>query len=237
MKVRGHRECQECGTHWTYYETESVECPSCGSLRSLGVDEERRLHTATAATLDLTEVRSLVDTQPLREVAKQTVETVREFTRGYGFISGGQLQSLDDTYLTAIELRTIADTVGRATNVTDDEKSYFFSLLSGAAEGDRPRPERVPDSMTDSRGLAYAKAVEEYRKDLRTYLDEQPDETASELLGRLRGHVKRALALDGAIPAREAETLIEAARAIGAYVADGDETALVTAESRFDSLD
>ena len=236
MKVRGDRECQDCGTRWTYYETGSVECPSCGSLRSVGVDEERQLHTATAATLDLTEVQSLVGEQSLRTVAERAVETVREFTRGYGFISGGEIQPLDDTYLAAMELRTVADTVGRATSVTDNEEAYFLALLSGAADGERPSTEQVPDSLADSRGLAYAKAVEEYRDDLRTYLDEHPDETASDLLGRLRGHVKRALALDGAISTREAETLIEAARGIESYVADGDETALVTTESRLDSL-
>ena len=237
MKVRGDRECQDCGTRWAYYETGSVECPNCGSPRSVGVDEERRLHTATAAPLDLTEVQSLVDEQPLRTVAERAVKTAREFTRGYGFISGGEVQPLDDTYLAAMELRMVADTVGRATSVTDDEESYFLSLLAGAGDGERPAREQVSDSLVDSRVLAYARGVEEYREDLRTYLDEHPDETASDQLGRLRGHVKRALALDGAISTRAAETLVEAARGIGAYVADGDETTLATTESRLDALE
>jgi len=236
MKIRGHRECKECGTRWTYYETGSVDCPSCGSLRSVGVDEERQLHTATTATLDLTDVRAEIDDQPLRRVAKQTVETVRQFTRRYGFIDGGQLRPLDESYLTAMELRMVADALGRARTVSDAEEAYFLELLRAVEDGDRPPRETVPDSVSDSRGLAAATAVEAYREDVRTYLDEHPDEIASELLGRLRGRVKRVLALDGAVPLRETETVVEAARAIGSYVADGDETALARAESRLDSL-
>jgi DNA-directed RNA polymerase subunit RPC12/RpoP len=31
MKIRGERECTDCGTRWSYYDTASVECPQCGS--------------------------------------------------------------------------------------------------------------------------------------------------------------------------------------------------------------
>jgi DNA-directed RNA polymerase subunit RPC12/RpoP len=39
MKIRGERECKDCGARWSYYETGSVSCPECGSRRSVGVDD------------------------------------------------------------------------------------------------------------------------------------------------------------------------------------------------------
>src|SRR6056297_1417065 len=64
MEIRGERECKDCGTRWSYYETGSVACPNCESVRSVGVDEERKRHTAGQATLDLTEVRNMIDAEP-----------------------------------------------------------------------------------------------------------------------------------------------------------------------------
>jgi uncharacterized Zn finger protein (UPF0148 family) len=236
MKVRGTRECQSCGTRWSYYETGSVECPGCGSMRSVGVDDERTLHTASPATLDLSSVRNAVDEQPLREVAERAVEETREFTRGYGFVDGGRLQPLTDTYLAATELLAVADAVARTARLSDDEEFYFLSLLRGADLDDRPAVERVPESMRASRGLAYANAVEAYRSDVRAYLDEHPDDAAGATLGRLRTHVKRALALDGDVPLAESETLVRAARDVGRAIIEDDETALVEAGSRLDGL-
>lgn len=236
MKVRGTRECQSCGTRWSYYETGSVECPACGSMRSVGVDEERKLHTASDVELDLTAVREAVDDQPLREVAEEAVGTTRGFVRSYGFIDGGELRPLADTYLAATELRVVADAMGRAMNVDDEEKYYFLSLLRGADLDERPPEGEVPESLRDSRGLAYARAISEYRDDLRTYLDEHPDPAASDALDRLRPHVKRVHALDGDVPTAESEALVRIARGTGRYVADGDETALARAESRLDEL-
>ena len=237
MKVRGTRECQSCGTRWSYYETGSVACPDCGSMRSVGVDDERKLHTASAATLDLSPVRNAVDDVSLRELAERAVEATRGFTRSYGFVEGGRLRSLDDTFLAAMELRTVADALGRSLDVDDDEELYLLSLLRGADDGERPAPEEVPESQRDSRGLAYANAVEAYRSDVRAYLDEHPDPDASEQLGRLDGHVRRIRAIQGDVPVDKSESLVRAAREIGRYVAEGDETALATAASRLDGLD
>jgi len=57
MEIRGERECTDCGERWSYYETGDVACPACGSMQSVGVDEERALHTTTAGEFDLTEAR------------------------------------------------------------------------------------------------------------------------------------------------------------------------------------
>lgn len=241
MKVRGTRECKACGDRWSYYESGSVTCPSCGSLRSVGVDEERRLHTASAASLDLTSARDALDDdaaggEGLRRAAKRAVEETRAFVRGYGFIDGGRLQLLDDTYLAAVELRAVADAVGRAARLDDDEELYFLTLLRGADAGERPAVEEVPDSVRDSRGLAYANAVETYLRDLRANLDEHPDPLVGESASVLREHVRRVQALDGDVPPGDAEQLVRAARGLGDYLRADDEGALAEARDRIDRL-
>lgn len=236
MKVRGHRECKECGNRWTYYETGTVSCPACGSHHSVGIDDDRSLHTATTATLDLTPLRGAIDSEPVARLADRTVERVRDLTRGYGFIDAGRLQTLDDTYLAAMELKYVADELTRRVNHTDDEEWYFTQLLR-ADEGARPDPADVPQTMRALRGLGYANAVRAYRSDLRTYLGEHPDETVDGVLERLGIHVRRVQALDGDVPPRESERLVAAARSIGGYLADGDERELTVAEQRLDSLE
>ncbi|WP_255149213.1 DUF7117 family protein [Halorarius halobius] len=237
MKVRGTRECQSCGQRWSYYETGSVECPNCGSMRSVGVEEERRLHTASPASLDLSAARNALDEgESLRRVAERAAEETRPFTRQHGFVDGGDLRPLDDTYLAATELLAVADAVGRATRVTDDEEVYFLSLLRGADHGERPAVAEVPKSLRDSRGLAYADAVDAYRSDLRAYLDEHPDPLAAEPLATLRDHVRRVQALDGDVPVSESEQLVTAARDLGEYLVADDEGALADARDRLDRL-
>lgn len=241
MKVRGIRECKACGERWSYYESASVSCPGCGSLRSVGVDDERRLHTASAATLDLTAARDALDGgdadgESLRRAAERAVEETRSFARGNGFVDGGRLLALDDTHLAAAELRAVAGAVGRAARLDDDEEYYFLSLLRGADAGDRPDVDAVPDSVRDSRGLAYANVVEAYLRDLRAYLEEHPDPPARNAASVLREHVKRVQALDGDVPPGDAERLVQVARGLGEYLGDDDEAALVEARDRLDRL-
>ncbi|MFC7079809.1 DUF7117 family protein [Halorussus caseinilyticus] len=248
MKVRGQRECNDCGARWSYYETGSVECPDCGSLRSVGVDSERRLHTDSPAEFDLTEVRQDVDARPLREVADRAGETAREYVRKRGFVRGGNLRPLDDTYLAAHELRHAADVVGRGLDLSDDEEWYFLALLRGAdAETDpdasetdadkRPAPGEVPESMHPVRGLAYADAVAEYRRELSDWTDEEAvGPNGRDALETLGEHVKRVQALDGDVDADAAELLVAAARDVGRYLREGDDDALVSARDRFGRL-
>lgn len=235
MKIRGQRECKACGNRWSYYETGSVSCPACGRLNSVGTDEERSLHTATAATLDLTPVRRGVESEPLRRLADRASERAREFTRGYGFIDGGTLRELDDTYLAAMELRSVAGELTRRMDIGREEERYFTVLLR-ADEGERPAVDAVPRSMRAMRGLAYANGVKEYRSDLRTYLKEHPDPAVDDTVERLSSHVKRIRALQGDVAPEESERLVAAARAIGRYLSGDDESALVRAEERLDAL-
>ena len=237
MRIRGQRECRSCGTRWSYYETGSVECPSCGSPRSVGVEDERRLHTASPVSLDLTEARNRLESdESLREVADVAAAACREYVRGFGFVNAGELQYLEETYLAAMELRHVAGRVGRSMTLDDDEEFYFLSLLRGADHGDRPASDEVPDSLRSARGLAYARAVSEYRSDVRAYLDEHPHPLASEVLGPLDGHLKRVVALDGEVPTAESELLVRIAQDVGTYLREDDESALAEARDRLDRL-
>lgn len=238
MEIRGTRECKECGTRWSYYESGTVSCPACGSVKSVGIDDERKRHTASPATLDLTSVRNMIDDNPREDIAAAAVEECREFVLKQGFIDAGELQALDDVYLAAHELRQVADIFGRTFDPTDEEELYYLSLLRGADHGERPDPETVPASIREARGLGYADAVDEYRTDLKTYVDDQQrtDHEALATLQSLAEHVKRVRALQGDVDPATAERLVKAARALGEYLRWDDEDALVRSRERLDRL-
>lgn len=234
MKIRGDRECQNCGSRWSYYETGSVSCPECGSLRSSGVDSHK-LHTASPVEFDLTGVRAQVEAATPRDLAATAAEESRSYVIQYGFIDAGELRPLTDTYLAATELRHVGGTLEGAMRVEDDEEYYLLSLLE-ADEGERPPTADVPESLRPARGLAYASAVEEYLGDVRTYLDEHPDEPARDAVSTLTEHRKRVAALDGDVPLSTAEGLVRAARAIGRYLIEDEESQLAQAREHLDGL-
>jgi uncharacterized Zn finger protein (UPF0148 family) len=241
MKVRGRRECKACGTRWSYYDTGEVACPSCGSLRSVGVDDERRRHTDAAVTLDLSEFResisaSDVDGATLDELGPDLKSTLRSYVRRRGFIDGGDLRPLDDAVLAARELLHAVDLVSRSRRPTDDERLYLLSLLRGADRGERPAVEEVPASLRAARGLAVAEAVEDYRADLRTWLADHPDPEARKTLGTIGEQQKRIEALQGEVAPEEADALVAATREIWTHLADDDEDALGRARDRLSRL-
>lgn len=236
MKIRGERECKECGTRWSYYETGSVGCPACGSLRSVGVDE-RTEHTDLRVTFDLTPVRNAIDEVATDEVAERACDRCREYVRRRGFVNAGTLRELDDTYLAATELLHVADIVAREIRLEDREELYFLSLLRDADQGERPPVDEVPRTLRGARGLAYANAVREYRRDVRTWAEDRDltpaERSALETLGE---HVKRIRMLDGDVEPRTAERLVEATRDL-ANGLRGDEFALSQARERLDALE
>jgi len=241
MEIRGERECRSCGTRWSYYETGTVECPACGSVHSVGVDDEPRLHTATGVALDLQAARAAAADRPVAETAEMVAETTREYVGQRGFVAGGDLQPLDDEFLAAMELRQAADEVRRGLAVAVEEERYLLQLLTGADRGERPSPGDVPTSMRQSRGLAYVTAVERYRRDVRKWLD-RLDRTAvparaRATFERLGEHCRRVAALDGDVPPGEANRLVAAARDLASYLVEGDEAALDAARERLDALE
>jgi hypothetical protein len=238
MKIRGTRECKDCGHQWSYYDTGSVACPNCESLRSVGLDE-RTQHTAGAGTLDLSSHQHALgdDGTDVTDVASDLKSTLREYLRQRGFIHGGDLRSLDDTFLTAHELLQAIDVYARARDPTDDERLYVLALVRGADDGNRPAVDDVPESMRAARGLAYAKAVSDYRRDVVTWLEDNPDSEARTTLGALVDHVKRTESLRGDVPLQTSERIVQAVRDLGEYLVAGDETALATARDRLSRLD
>ncbi|WP_262177938.1 DUF7117 family protein [Haloarcula laminariae] len=235
MNIRGDRECKSCGTRWSYYDTGSVECPECGSLRSVGVDD-RTEHTDAPVELDLTPLRNRVDETTTEELAAEVATTCREYTRKRGFIDAGQLQPLDETYVAAVELGAVAAALARRARPSDEAELYFLDLLGGADRGERPGHEAVPEAFRTAFGLAMADAVDSYQRDVRSYLDDHFDDHARRLSGRLRDHRKRIEALDGDVDPADANRLMHAARDLGRYVA-GDENAAVTAENWLSGLE
>lgn len=232
MKVRGRRECRDCGTTWSYYETGSVECPDCGSVHSVGLDDDRRLHTGTDADLDLSAARAATEESPSR-AAEMAVDAAREYCRDRGFVVGGKIRPLDEEFLRATELRHTGAAVARRMRVDEATERHLLALLS--ADGDRPAPDAVPESLRAARGLGIVDAVEAYADDLRTYLAEEPDEAAESVLGSLDQHTARVSALDGEVPPAEAERLVAVARAVGEYLRTGDEAAVARARERLRS--
>lgn len=244
MRIRGQRECQDCGTRWSYYDTGSVECPDCGSMRSVGIDEERKRHTDSPASLDLTAVRERFDRDPITEVTADAKQRCREYLRHRGFVRGGELLDLDETYLAAAETVQVADLVGRSFSPTDEERLYLLDLLAGADRGDRTPPDEVPEAMRAARGVAYADAIREYRREIREWVADRAGEKrhrtvpeVRESLDAVDQHAKRILALEGDVDPREVERLVEASRNLARALRDGDEGALTTARERIDGLE
>lgn len=233
MRIRGRRECLDCGERWSYFEVGTVTCPRCDSVRSTAVDDEPVRHTAGQSTIDLSAARGAVDTRPLRDVAALAAEAVRSYLTDRGFIAAGELQPLDDVTVAAAELQAASDRI-RRTMITDEAtERYLLDLLRGVPAGERP--DTVPETLRAARGLGAAVAVDRYRVDALRYLDDHPDADARVLVGTLRDHLRRVEALDGDVPVETANGLVAAARDLGEYLR-GDDVALTRASDRLSRL-
>ena len=174
MRIRGERECRDCGRRWSYFETGSVECPTCGSLHSVGTGD-REAHTNAPVELELHEHQDRFSDPPATLPSEGVTELKRDL-RAYihkrGFVHAGELTKLDATYLVARELLEAVDVYDRLRRPTDEDHAYLLELLVGADSGDQPHSSEVPSAMRSARGMATALAVETYREELSTYLTE-----------------------------------------------------------------
>jgi len=238
MRIRGRRRCEDCGREWSYFDTGSVACPDCGSLRSVGTGDRQR-NTDAPVTLDLSEHRAALEgVTDLEDVADDLKTTLRDYVRQRGFVRGGDLRTVDDTLLAAAELLHAIDVFERIRGDPDDGiRLYLLDLLSGADEGERPDPSTVPDAMADARGLAYAEVLDRFCTDLGKWLDDNPDPAGERVRERLGTHVRRVNAVYGDVPPAESETLVRIARDLVTYLTTDDEAALATAEERLSGLE
>jgi uncharacterized Zn finger protein (UPF0148 family) len=263
MEIRGNRRCRSCGTEWSYYETGAVACPSCGSFTSVGTDDERRQHTDTPSTLQLEAFADRIADEPLDQYAADLQSTLRSYSRKRGFINGGELRDLDDTYLAARELIHVTDILRRSQSPTEAELLYLVAVFNSLSADQAtetpltsvqthesipaqtpestptvewPPQEGVPPSLEAARGLAVTESCEAYRRDLRTWLEETPDTEAIRTLGLLREQCKRAAALQGEIDPAHAADLLASAREIGRFLREDDSDALASARDRLDQL-
>ena len=238
MKIRGTRQCNSCDTKWSYYDTGSVACPACGSIRSVGVDEERKQHTDTPVTLEVDSIKQQLaaDSTSINDVAPELLRTLRSYTRKRGFIRGGTLRELDEQYLGTHELIHATDICTRSHRTTELDELYVLELFTAVSEGSRITHTDVPQRLHPARGAGYTDAVSAYRRDLDIYLESTPDADAKDAVTRLQTHLKRADALEGDIPLETAETLVMFAHEIAAYLLDADSDALASARNRLDRL-
>jgi len=230
MEIRGERECTDCGERWSYYETGEIQCPACGSVRSVGVGG-RAEHTDGPVELDLTGVRKTVDTATTAELAEQASEEAATYVRRAGFVHAGSLERFDDTYLAAVELRRVGAELARRMRVDDAAELYLLELLRTADSGDRPGPEAVPTGLHTPRGLAVAAAADAYASDIRRVHDD-PGRAVSRVLSGVRAERKRIEALDGDVDPERAERVVRALRELYAYLGADDEAALARAQER-----
>ncbi|MGM0398239.1 MAG: DUF7117 family protein [Halobacteriota archaeon] len=228
MRIRGDRTCQDCGAQWSYYETGSVTCPACGSIRSTG-DGERTRHTDRSAALDLRGPRSTAAEGDLETALDEAADACLEYVRKRGFVDGGSLRDLDEAYVHAQELRHAATLSVSRLELSDTERAYLLDLLGGEA-GDRPSADSVPETFRTARGLGVATAVRDYRDDLRQFLDAAEDRPAARsLLESVAEHEKRIRALDGQVDPVQTAQLLAATRAVGTYCRTGAESDLEAA--------
>lgn len=221
MEIRGQRECQSCGERWSYYDTGSVTCPACGSIRSVGVDERSR-HTDGNVSLDLAAAQSAAADDEYRAASELAREASAEYVRTRGFIDDGRLRPLDDVFVAAQELRRVAAALNRALDPSATDRRYFLTLLQGAPDGTRPARDMVTARMRPARGLGSASAVDAYIREVSTWHADHGDAPGvASPLGRLRDHVRRVRALDGDVDPVDADRLVTAAHALGRYVVDG----------------
>ena len=236
MKIRGERECTECGTRWSYFETGSVDCPGCGSLRSVGQNDPR-VHTDVPAPFDLTPVRAEIDDCSIEELADRAGDHCRSFVRQRGFITGGELRDLDDRYLAANELRHVAHLLTQSRSPTDSQRRYFLAMLEGADDGERPEPDELPASLWSARGLAVADAVLDYRRELARWADDRTlAGEARGTLAALEDHATRIRLLEGDVDPEIAESLLTATRELASAIREDDELALARASDRLSRL-
>lgn len=224
MRIRGERECVDCGTRWSYYETGSITCPDCSSLQSVACDDPTQ-HTTTEAELDLTDVRADIETASLADLAAETADRCRAHVRQLGFIHGGEPRAPTNREFVAAELAQVARQIKLGTGDGPAVESHFLELLRGVEAGTRPDPGAVPKACWAPRAAGYATVLRSFRRELASWSrDHETGSTARRALERFDTHVTRLDQLAGPVPPGSVEPLVAASRSLATGLAgeEGD---------------
>ena len=166
MEIRGERECLDCGETWSYFDTREPACPECGSLRSRAVEDADEDTGGAVETGDLLTRFG----GEFEEALEEAEERCREYTSRAGFVEGGELLPPEPTYVMACEVKHIAAEFVGAREPTDEERAYVVALVEGVEKGEPPSPDERPTSLDAAHNRAVAETVEEYAKEISSYL-------------------------------------------------------------------
>jgi hypothetical protein len=166
MEIRGKRECLDCGETWSYFDTREPACPECGSLRSRAVEDADEDTGGAVETGDLLTRFG----GEFEEALEEAEERCREYTSRAGFVEGGELLPPEPTYVMACEVKHVAAEFVGAREPTDDERAYVVALVEGVEKGKPPSPDERPASLDAAHNRAIAETVEEYAKEISSYL-------------------------------------------------------------------
>ncbi len=196
MEISGERECLDCGEQWSYFETRQIECPECGSIKSMSISESE-LDTASSRKneLDMSDLYTEFQTDFMNALT-QAGDRSREYIASTGFIEGGELRPPMLRYVMAREIMEIADYIDLSldTDISASEERYIIDLVKGVKSGDPP--DKRPNSMNNHHYMAVAKTAEEYATELFKYF-EQNSEDIPEGLEKARSLAKKTKATNG----------------------------------------
>jgi len=193
MEIRGERECLDCGETWSYFDTREPECPECGSLRSRAVEDAAEDTAGAVETGDLL-TRLGGDFDAALEEAE---ERCREYTSRAGFVRGGELLPPEPVYVMTCEIKHIAAEFAGAREPTEEEREYVVALVEGVESGEPPSPDERPGSLDAAHNRAVAETVEEYAKEISSYLRSVGEKDADGRVEEARDLAKRTQATDG----------------------------------------
>ena len=191
MEIRGERECLECGSTWSYFESREVCCPECGSIKSQSMSSPRMDNTTDIDLVDSEVLGGLSD--DLDSALSTLEERCREYTGKTGFVERGDLKPPSPRYVMACEVKQIA-AIYDANQLTGDDRRYFVDLVHGLRDGEPP--EKPSGELEYIHNTAIAETVRDYATEVERYARKRSVDVPGEM-ERARSLAKRTLATEG----------------------------------------
>ncbi|MDY7082388.1 MAG: hypothetical protein SXQ77_08310 [Halobacteria archaeon] len=188
MEIRGERECLDCGSTWSYFDTKSVESVGGEEMDSDSVLGELRMD----------DVIPRLGTE-FEDALEDAEENCRSYVSRQGFIKGGELQPPSPRFVMACEIIEIADALLRPMRreITEDERLYVVDMIHGLKEGEPPAPDERPESLDTYHNLAVARTVEDYAREVSRYVRNSSEKELPGEIEEARTKAKRTKATEG----------------------------------------